>query len=128
DAFQIPYSAIQREHEELITEAADKGAGTLIRGGVARGAPAEDKNWRSGPIGLAEGEGQRRWESSDLADLLGGMSRMEFMLRFTLSHPGLSTTIVGTANIDHLRANVEAAQKGPLPADVYESAKDRLKH
>jgi len=128
DAFQIPYSAIQREHEDLITDAADAGAGTLIRGGVARGAPAEDKNWRMGPIGLAEGEGQRRWESSDLADLLDGMSRMEFLLRFTLSHPGLSTTIVGTANIDHLKANVAVAAKGPLPADVYENAKERLQH
>src|SRR5215475_77602 len=128
DVFQIPYSALQREHEDLITEAAATGAGTLIRGGAARGAPAEDKNWRAGPIGLAEGEGQRRWESSDLADLLDGMTRMEFMLRFTLSHPGLSTTIVGTANIDHLNTNVAVAEKGPLPAEVYEQAKERLQH
>src|SRR6202034_529590 len=56
DAFQIPYSAVQREHEDLITAAADAGAGTLIRGGVARGGPAEDKDWRQGPIGLAEGQ------------------------------------------------------------------------
>jgi aryl-alcohol dehydrogenase-like predicted oxidoreductase len=126
DAFQIPYSAIQREHEGLITAAAAAGAGTLIRGGVARGAPAEDKAWRHGPIGLAEGEGQRRWEDSELDAALNGMSRMEFMLRFTVSHPGLSTTIVGTANVDHLRANVAAAEKGPLPAVAYEQAKERL--
>jgi aryl-alcohol dehydrogenase-like predicted oxidoreductase len=126
DAFQIPYSAVQREHEDLITEAAATGAGTLIRGGAGRGGPAEDKNWRLGPIGLAPGEGQRRWESSDLGDLLDGMSRMEFILRFTLSHPDLSTTIVGTANIDHLRGNVAVAEKGPLPAEVYEQAKARL--
>ena len=35
DAFQIPYSAVQRDHEELITAAAAAGAGTLIRGGAA---------------------------------------------------------------------------------------------
>src|SRR5579875_92679 len=98
DVFQIPYSAIQREHEDLITAAAAAGAGTLIRGGVARGAPAEDKAWTRGPIGLAEGEGQRRWEDSGIEDLLDGMSRMEFVLRFTLSHPGLSSTIVGTSS------------------------------
>ncbi len=63
DVFQIPYSAVQREHEELITAAAAAGAGTLIRGGAARGAPAEDKGWQQGPLGLAEGEGQRRWEA-----------------------------------------------------------------
>jgi aryl-alcohol dehydrogenase-like predicted oxidoreductase len=128
DVFQIPYSAIQREHEDLIAAAAAAGAGTLIRGGVARGAPAGDKNWRAGPIGLAEGEGQRRWDSSGLGDVLDGMSRMEFMLRFTLSHPGLATTIVGTANIDHLRGNVAVAEQGPLPADLYERAKEALQH
>jgi aryl-alcohol dehydrogenase-like predicted oxidoreductase len=126
DVFQIPYSALQREHEDLIAAAAGAGAGTLIRGGAARGAPAEDKGWRRGPIGLPDGEGQRRWESADLGDLLDGMTRMEFVLRFTLSHPGLSTTIVGTSSVDHLRANVAVAEKGPLPADVYAEARRRL--
>jgi len=126
DVFQIPYSAIQREHEELITAAAAAGAGTLIRGGAARGAPSEDKNWRNGPIGLSEGEGQRRWVSSGVEDLLGDMGRLEFVLRFTLSHPGLSSTIVGTSNMDHLRANLAIAEKGPLPPDLYQEAKRRL--
>jgi aryl-alcohol dehydrogenase-like predicted oxidoreductase len=126
EVFQIPYSALQREHEELITAAVETGAGTLIRGGAARGAPAEDKDWRQGPLGLSEGEGQRRWEASGVEELLGDMSRLEFVLRFTLSHPGLSSTIVGTANIDHLRSNVAIAEKGPLPADLYQEAIRRL--
>jgi aryl-alcohol dehydrogenase-like predicted oxidoreductase len=126
DVFQIPYSAIQREHEDLITTAAAAGAGTLIRGGAARGAPAEDKDWSQGPIGLPEGEGRRRWESSGVADLLDGMTRFEFVLRFTLSHPALSSTIVGTSSMDHLRSNLAVAAKGPLPADLYEEAMRRL--
>jgi aryl-alcohol dehydrogenase-like predicted oxidoreductase len=126
DVFQIPYSAVQREHEELISAAGGAGAGTLIRGGAARGAPAEDKEWAQGPIGLGEGEGRRRWEESGVDELLGGMNRLEFVLRFTLSHPDLSSTIVGTSNLDHLRGNVAVAEKGPLPADVYEEAKRRL--
>jgi aryl-alcohol dehydrogenase-like predicted oxidoreductase len=126
DVFQIPYSAVQREHEDLITAAAETGAGTLIRGGAARGAPAGDKGWRQGPLGLPEGEGQRRWESSGMDGVLGDMSRMEFVLRFTLSHPGLSTTIVGTSSVDHLGSNLSVAEKGPLPPDVYEEAKSRL--
>jgi aryl-alcohol dehydrogenase-like predicted oxidoreductase len=126
DVFQVPYSALQREHEDLITAAAQAGAGTLIRGGAARGAPADDKSWQHGPLGLRQGEGQRRWESSGVDDLLGDMPPMEFVLRFTLSHPGLSSTIVGTSSLDHLRANLAVAQKGPLPADLYEEAKRRL--
>jgi aryl-alcohol dehydrogenase-like predicted oxidoreductase len=126
DVFQIPYSVVQREHEDLITAAAQAGAGTLIRGGVARGGPAEDKNWAQGPLGLPQGEGQRRWDSAGLDDLLGGMPRHEFVLRFTLSHPDLSSTIVGTSNAEHLRANLAIAAKGPLPADLYEQVKKQL--
>ena len=126
DVFQIPYSVVQREHEDLITTAAQAGAGTLIRGGAARGGPAEDKNWAQGPLGLPPGEGQRRWESADMDDLLGGMPRLEFVLRFTLSHPGLSSTIVGTSSVEHLRANLAVARKGPLPADLYDKARQYL--
>jgi aryl-alcohol dehydrogenase-like predicted oxidoreductase len=128
DVFQIPYSAIQRDHEGLITEAAGAGAGTLIRGGAARGAASEEKNWQTGPLRQGPGVAQRTWETSGIAGLLSeaGMSNMEFVLRFTLSHPGLSTTIVGTANPVHLASNIAVAERGPLPASLYEEAKKRL--
>lgn len=134
DEFQIPYSALQREHENLITAAAEAGAGTFIRGGAAKGAPSEDKAWDlgrparpGGPAGpFADGSAERFWDAANLDELAEGIGRMAFTLRFTLTHPGLSTTIVGTANPDHLAQNVEAAQAGPLPDDLYEEAKRRL--
>jgi len=124
DAFQIPYSAVQRDHEDLITEAAD----TLIRGGAARGAASEEKNWTTGPLTQAPGLGQRNWETSGIEDLIAdaGIGKQEFIVRFTLSHPALSTTIVGTANPAHLASNIALAEKGPLPSDLYEEAKKRL--
>ncbi len=54
------------------------------------------------------------------------MDRMELMLRFTLSDPNLDTTIVGTKSVDHLRDNVRAALKGPLPEGLLAEAKRRL--
>jgi aryl-alcohol dehydrogenase-like predicted oxidoreductase len=128
DVFQIPYSAVQRDHEDLITQAARTGAGTLIRGGAARGAPSEEKNWRTGPLSQPAGVGQRNWEVSGIEDLLAEseMSRMEFVLRFTLSHPDLSSTIVGTSSIAHLNGNIAIAERGPLPEDLYEEARKRL--
>jgi aryl-alcohol dehydrogenase-like predicted oxidoreductase len=92
------------------------------------GAAAEDKHWQSGPLSQDPGVGQRNWETSGIADLLSeaGMSNMEFVLRFTLSHPGLSTTIVGTSNPVHLVSNIAVAEGGPLPADLYEEARKRL--
>ena len=124
DAFQIPYSALQRDHEDVITRASDAGMGIVIRGGVARGVPDD---WEGRINYMVPTEVMRTWwDDANLDELLDGTSRTEFLLRFTLSHPDLDTTIVGTANIDHLRANVEAAVKGPLPDDVVAEAKRRL--
>jgi aryl-alcohol dehydrogenase-like predicted oxidoreductase len=133
DAFQIPYSALEREHETVISDAAEAGSGTIIRGGVARGVPdkgIEDASRFPEPfrerMQQMMQQRQDRWESATLDDLLDGTTRTEFMLRFTLSHPQMHTTIVGTANPEHLAANLRAAEKGPLPPDVYEEAKRRL--
>jgi aryl-alcohol dehydrogenase-like predicted oxidoreductase len=118
DSFQIPYSALERAHENSITAAAQSGAGTIIRGGVGRGEPG---------AGLGNTDRWAAWEKANLDELLDeGESRTGFLLRFTLSHPGMTTTIVGTKNPDHLAENVRIAQKGALPADVYEEAKRRL--
>ncbi|MCX7016576.1 MAG: aldo/keto reductase [Candidatus Sumerlaeota bacterium] len=118
DAFQIPYSALERRHENLITRAAEAGAGVIIRGGVARGEPG---------AGLGAADRWARFERAGLDELREpGESRTAFLLRFTLAHPHCHTTIVGTLNPAHLRENVEAALKGPLAADVYRDAKKRL--
>ena len=129
DAFQIPYSALERDHEAPIRDAAAAGAGTIIRGGVARGTPvAGPEAIERLPEQFRQTYARRRdlWDEAGLDDVLDGMSRMEFMLRFTISHPEMTTTIVGTANPQHLADNVAAARKGPLPADQYSEAKRRL--
>jgi aryl-alcohol dehydrogenase-like predicted oxidoreductase len=123
DAFQIPYSALQRDHEDVIAKAAQAGAGTIIRGGVARGAPTD---WQRTNYMVPGTTMKDRWEQAGLDELLDGATRIEFTLRFTLSHPGLSTTIVGTRSPEHLRDNIRAAKKGPLPDSVLAEAKRRL--
>jgi len=117
DVFQIPYSAVEREHETIITAAAKAGAGVVIRGGAAKGAPTEGKQ-----VGVQWG----RWQGVRLDDLLDGMTPMEFILRFTFTHPDLHTNIVGTINPDHLRHNVDVSRQGPLPPQIYAEAKRRL--
>jgi aryl-alcohol dehydrogenase-like predicted oxidoreductase len=115
DEYQIPYSAMEREHEDLIVAASRAGAGIVIRGGAAKGGPGKE-----------EGTAWDKWQAVDLTDLLDGMSRQEFVLRFTISHPHMDTTIVGTVSPEHLNDNVDAVLHGVLPADVYEEAKRRL--
>jgi aryl-alcohol dehydrogenase-like predicted oxidoreductase len=117
DVFQIPYSAVEREHEAILTAAAAAGAGIVIRGGAAKGAPSEGKQ-----TGLQ----WERWQQAHLDDMLDGSTPTEFILRFTLTNPDLDTTIVGTANPAHLQANINVLRQGPLPPAVYAEAKHRL--
>jgi aryl-alcohol dehydrogenase-like predicted oxidoreductase len=117
DVFQIPYSAVEREHETAIAAASAAGAGIVIRGVAAKGAPAPDKH---------TGLHWERWRQAGLDDVLQDMSPVEFVLRFTFSHPDMDTTIVGTVNPAHLEANLAALRKGPLPPDLYAEAKRRL--
>ena len=118
DVFQIPYSAVEREHEAAITAASEVGAGIVIRGGAAKGAPSPGKQ-----IGMQ----WDRWRQAGLDELLQGMSPVEFILRFTFSHPDMDTTIVGTVNPVHLEANLAVLREGPLPPDLYAETKRRLK-
>jgi aryl-alcohol dehydrogenase-like predicted oxidoreductase len=117
DVFQIPYSAVEREHESVISSASQAGAGIVIRGGAAKGAPSE---------GQHGGVQWQRWQQVEFDDLLEDMTSMSFILRFTFSHPDMDTNIVGTINPAHLQDNIDALLEGPLPTDVYTEAKRRL--
>ena len=118
DTFQIPYSCLAPQHHDLITMAAESGAGIIIRGGVAQGGPdAEIQREALNDI----------WSRAKLDDVLSvGMKRAELILRYTLSHPHCHTTIVGTCNAEHLAENFASAAAGPLPTELYDEVTSRI--
>ncbi|GAA5505623.1 aldo/keto reductase [Novipirellula caenicola] len=118
DTFQVPYSALAPEHHQAISDAANNGAGIILRGGIAHGGPdAEIKRPALDDV----------WTRANLDELRPeGMSRAELILRYTLSHPHCHTTIVGTCNREHLAENISAAQKGALPEDLYQAIGQRV--
>ncbi len=119
DVFQVPYSAMQLEHEDLITRIAQRDIGTIVRGGIAQGEPGISYR------GLRER--WLPWHKANLDQLRDfDESPTAFLLRFTLSHPDVHTVIVGTVNPAHLAENRKAADAGPLYRDVYNEAKRRL--
>jgi aryl-alcohol dehydrogenase-like predicted oxidoreductase len=118
DTFQIPYSALERDHENWITQSAKAGIGIIIRGGVARGEPG---------VGLGSAERWERFEQAKLDELLEpGEKRTAFLLRYTLTHPHADTIIAGTLLPEHLHENIQTILKGPLSAQVYAEAQRRL--
>ena len=118
DTIQIPYSCLAPEHHEWITKAAETGAGIIIRGGIAHGGP--DAEIRRPAL-------EDVWSRAKLDEILPeGMSRGELILRYTLSHAHCDTTIVGTGNPSHLEENLVAAQRGPLPSELYKEMTARV--
>jgi len=49
-----------------------------------------------------------------------GMSLAEMALRFILSNPVVSTTIVGMRKADHVQENIQAADRGGLSSQLLE--------
>ena len=45
---------------------------------------------------------------------------MEASIRFALTHPGMSTVLVGTSEFAHLEAAIAAVERGPLPPAALE--------
>lgn len=111
ETMQFVYGGLTRKCENAISVAAGKGIGVIARGSF--------KKYNDNYDAL--------YEKSKLSELLEeGESRSDFLLRFAMSHPGLSTVIVGTKDIGHLRSNIAAANKGKLSDAVYAEAKKRL--
>jgi len=119
DTFQIPYSCLAPQHHDLITQAAETGAGIIIRGGIAHGGPDAE---------IARPALNEIWSQAKLDELLSeGMNRAELILRYTLSHPHCHTTIVGTCDHAHLSENLKAAEAGPLPLELQQNIADRVR-
>lgn len=121
---QVPYSALQRMNEDVISALRRAGKAVVARGVTGRGAPGKD--WATRPIGTEEGYVKELWERAGLDDLLGGMSRIEFMIRFAMTNENVDVCLVATTDDAHLVADVDYAAKGPLDAELYQTACRRL--
>jgi aryl-alcohol dehydrogenase-like predicted oxidoreductase len=130
DAVQVIYSIFdQSPEDELFPACRELNIGVIVRVALDEGSlggkmtrqtkfPAED--WRSryfNPENLA-----RTLERVDRlkAILPPGMSLPEMALRFTLSHPAVSTTIVGMRKLKHVLENCALSDKGPLGPELIE--------
>lgn len=111
DVMQIVYGCMPRSSELAISKASERGIGLVARGVV--------KNYKASYNEL--------YEKAGLGELCGeGEDKNTFFIRYAMSHPGLSTMIIGTSKLDHLAENIKSVDKGKLPDDIYAEAKKRL--
>lgn len=111
EVVQLIYGALTRTNEEIIDYAAKEGMGVICRGALKRYFPDYDRLFEQAGLDELREEGE---------------TREGFLLRFAISHKGIGTVLVGTQNVQHLKANISACEKGPLSETVLAEAKRRL--
>jgi aryl-alcohol dehydrogenase-like predicted oxidoreductase len=134
-ACQVVYNIYQQEpQEELFPLAEQANAGIIVRCPLDEGALTgkitpettfPEGDWRNDYF-----RGERKREVQERAEALQWLIRddveslPEAALRFCLSHPAVSTAIVGMRQARHVEANVQAVDKGPLAAEDLERLRD----
>jgi len=133
-ACQVVYNIYQQEPlEELFPLAQQEKVGIIVRcpldegaltGKITPGSTFPEEDWRNDYF-----RGDRKQEVQERAEALGWLiqgdveSLPEAALRFCLSHPAVSTVIVGMRQARHVESNVRASDKGPLPDEDLERLK-----
>lgn len=114
------YSLLWREAEiEVLPAAVEQGMGIIIGSPLQQGSLArrfDDEVARGAPwLSLP-----RRNQLLELYALVDdtGYSITEMALRFVLSNPAVSCTLMGARSAREVEQNVEAVEKGPLPPEI----------
>jgi len=133
DVVQVIYSIFdQSPEDDLFPTCQEFDVGVIVRvaldegslsGKMTKETKFPKSDWRSGyfnPENLANT--LERVEK--LKQILPpGMSLPEMALRFVLSHPAVSTTIIGMRKLEHVRENIALSDKGPLPKELLQELK-----
>ncbi|HLW89394.1 MAG TPA: aldo/keto reductase [Terriglobales bacterium] len=128
DAVQVIYNIFdQSPEDQLFPVCRELNIGVVARvpldeGSLAGGLTAETKfpknDWRSlyfGPENLPNTVARVEKLKNILPE---GMTLPEMALRFILSNPVVSTTIVGMRRTNHVRGNLAVSDAGPLDGDL----------
>lgn len=111
DILQVHYNLLEQEAGPLITKAAERGIGILIRSGFAQGALTTRAKTAMADTALFE-------RLAPYLALVGGDFEMltDLAWAFLQNNPFISSVLVGTKSFEHLAANVARAQRRPDPA------------
>jgi aryl-alcohol dehydrogenase-like predicted oxidoreductase len=133
DAVQVIYSIFdQSPEDELFPVCQELGVGVIVRVALDEGSLSgtmtkETKfpkaDWRSGYFNPKNLANTMQRVDKLRRVLPAGMSLPEMALRFTISHPAVSTTIVGMRKLEHVRENCGLSDKGPLSRELLAELK-----
>ncbi len=116
------YSILWREAErEVLPAATAQNMGIVVGSPLQQGALAKryDEEVRHGARWLSSPRRQQFLALYAFLDELD-ISLAELGLRFVISNPHISTTLMGARSQEEVEQNITAVEKGPLPRDVLD--------
>ena len=128
----MPTGAPGQDYGRLLERAKANDVGTIIIRALAGGALSGTTERHPlamqvvDPIGSAPNFAADVTRARQLEPLVresGSADLTEFAERFVISHPAVSTMLVGYSTLDHLEAAIAAVNKGPLPQAVLNRVK-----
>ncbi len=110
----------QRSIDNSVIPASKQGIGYIAK------RPIGNAPWlhAAQPFGNYSEEYWKRMKSMQL-DF--GDEWLDVALRFTAFTPGISCSIVGTTNLDHIKKNIDIINKGALPNNIVRDIRDAFK-
>ena len=99
--------------EHVIPRAQEKGMGVIAK------RPLANSPWRYEERPSGDHAAQTywdRWQKMALPQSFGEPA--EIALRFVAYLPGVHSCLAGTRTLEHLKANLDAINKGPLPEEI----------
>lgn len=115
------YSLLWREAvHEVLPAAKEQGMGIIIGSPLQQGALARQyAEVREGARWLSSPRREQYLVLYDFADELG-VTLPELALRFVISNPDISTTLMGARSVQEVEQNVASVAKGPLSQDILD--------
>ncbi len=111
----------QRAIDTALPRARERGLGMIAKRALANAV------WRRDPVpdeDPAISTYRGRWNA--LAFDFGDLPAEEVALRFAANLPGVHAVLVGSGRLDHLRENVAAISRGPLPEELQQAIRRRF--
>jgi aryl-alcohol dehydrogenase-like predicted oxidoreductase len=133
DAVQVIYSVFdQSPEDELFPTCQQLNVGVIVRvaldegslgGKMTKDTKFPKSDWRSGYFN-PENLSNTLDRVEKLKQILPpGMSLPEMALRFVLSHPAVSTVIIGMRKLQHVEENIALSDKGALSPELLKELK-----
>jgi aryl-alcohol dehydrogenase-like predicted oxidoreductase len=103
----------QRSIDKILPMAKEKNIGVIVK------RPIANVPWRFNEQPYGD-YCEEYWKRMKKMNLHLEFDWLETLVRFSAFTEGVSSIIIGTASLDHLKKNVQLLEKGKLPQEIYE--------